>query len=284
LFHPLLNGCLGAKGGPDGHTNRWLGEAHNSPPPPKGFAALKVTKVDHYTDRLFAFRTERPASFRFRSGEFAMFGGKPLLRAYSIASPNWEDHLEFYSIKVPDGPLTSRLQLIKAGDQVLVRPKSVGTLVFDALTPGKRLFLFATGTGLAPFASVIRDPEVYEKFDSIYILHTCRETAELAYGKELVEHVLRHEFLGDLAAGKLHHISATTREPSQKMGRINHWIEDGRLAEFAGGVLTPETDRVMICGSMEMLQTLKNCCEVLGFDEGSNSKPGQFVIEKAFAG
>jgi ferredoxin/flavodoxin---NADP+ reductase len=263
-------------------------EAHNSPPPAKGFAALKVTKVDHYTDRLFAFRTERPASFRFRSGEFTMIGlmvgGKPLLRAYSIASPNWEDHLEFYSIKVPDGPLTSRLQLIQAGDQILVRPKSVGTLVFDALTPGKRLFLFATGTGLAPFASVIRDPEVYEKFDSVYLLHTCRETAELTYGKELVEHVLRHAFLGDLAAEKLHHISATTREPSQKMGRINHWIEDGRLAKFAGGVLTPETDRVMICGSMEMLQTLKNCCEVLGFDEGSNSKPGQFVIEKAFAG
>ena len=254
---------------------------------PKGFAALQVTEVKHYTDRLFAFRAERPAGFRFRSGEFAMIGleieGKPLVRAYSIASPNWEEHLEFYSIKVPDGPLTSRLQNIKVGDHILIRPKPVGTLVFDALLPGKRLFLFSTGTGIAPFASVIRDPEVYEKFDHIYLLHTCRDVAELDYGRALVQSVLDHEFLGEMAQSKLHHLPATTREPSENMGRINTWIDDGRLADFAGGALTPETDRVMICGSMAMLQTLKESCEALGFEERSNSRPGQFVIEKAFA-
>ncbi|WP_428651367.1 ferredoxin--NADP reductase [Roseibium sp.] len=255
---------------------------------PNGFAALRVSQVKHYTDRLFSFRTERPAGFRFRSGEFAMIGlnvdGKPLLRAYSIASPNWDDHLEFYSIKVPDGPLTSRLQHIEAGTQILIRPKPVGTLVFDALLPGKRLFLLSTGTGVAPFASIIRDPEVYEKFDHVHLLHTCRETAELTYGRELVHSVLNHALLGDLAAGQLHYLPATTRETSEHMGRINTWIEDGRLADFAGGALTPETDRVMICGSMAMLETLKDCCETLGFKEGSNSMPGQFVIEKAFTG
>jgi len=258
-----------------------------TPEAPKGFLALRVTQVRHYTDRLFAFRTERPASFRFRSGEFVMIGlmgdnGKPLLRAYSIASPNWEEHLEFYSIKVPDGPLTSRLQKIRERDHILIRPKPVGTLVFDALTPARRLFLFSTGTGIAPFASIIRDPEVYEKFESVYLFHTCRISDELAYGKELVQSVLEHEFLGELARGKLFHVPATTREFSPHMGRIGDWIEDGRLASFAGGSLTPATDRVMICGSLAMLETLKGKCEALGFAEGSNSTPGDFAIEKAF--
>ena len=253
----------------------------------KGFAALKVLSVQHYTDRLFAFKTERPSGFRFQSGEFAMIGlmndKKPLLRAYSVASPNWEDHLEFYSIKVPDGPLKSRLQNIQAGDHILIRPKPVGTLVFDALLPGKRLFLLSTGTGIAPFASVIRDPEVYEKFDQIFLLHTCREVEELQYGIDLVQSVHDNEFLGELAGGKLHHLPAATREDYKNTGRIDTWIKDGRLAKLAGGDLTPETDRVMICGSMAMLETLKEVCETLGFDEGSNSMPGQFVIEKAFA-
>lgn len=253
---------------------------------PKGYEALKVQEVTHHTDRLFAFKTERPAAFRFRSGEFAMIGlmvdGKPLVRAYSIASPNWEDHLEFYSIKVPDGPLTSRLQDIKVGDRILIRPKPVGTLVFDALLPGRRLFLMSTGTGIAPFASVIRDPEVYEKFDRVFLLHTCREAAELCYGLDLVASVRDHGILGDISEGKLFHLPTATREPYHNSGRINDWIMDGRLAAFAGGALTPETDRVMICGSMAMLETLKACCEGLSFDEGSNSKPGQYVIEKAF--
>ncbi|MFN3954337.1 MAG: ferredoxin--NADP reductase [Pararhodobacter sp.] len=256
---------------------------------PPGLDALRVLEVRHYTDTLFAFRTERPASFRFRSGEFAMIGlpgdnGKPLLRAYSIASPNWEEHLEFYSIKVPDGPLTSRLQTIGAGDHILIRPKPVGTLVFDALLPGRRLFLLSTGTGIAPFASIIRDPEVYEKFESVYLLHTCRTLAELDYGRDLVAQVKAHEFLGPLAEGRLHHLPTTTREASPQMGRIDALIADGRLAAFAGGALTPQHDRVMICGSMAMLETLKARCEQLGFEEGSNAHPGQFVIEKAFVG
>ena len=258
-----------------------------APALPKGFLALGVTRVTHFTDRLFSFRAERPASFRFRSGEFVMIGlmgenGKPLLRAYSIASPNWEEHLEFYSIKVPDGPLTARLKDIREGDHILIRPKPVGTLVFDALTPGRRLFLFSTGTGIAPFASIIRDPDAYEKFDEIYLFHTCRVARELTYGKALVQSVLDHEFLGELARGKLFHLPATTREYSPHMGRIGDWIEDGRLAIFAGGPLTPATDRVMICGSMAMLETLKTRCEALGFVEGSNSTPGDFAIEKAF--
>lgn len=254
---------------------------------PKGYATLRVKDVQHYTDRLFVFRTERPGGFRFRSGEFAMIGlmagNKPLLRAYSIASPNWEDHLEFYSIKVSDGPLTSRLQNVQPGEHILIRPKPVGTLVFDALLTGKRLFLFSTGTGIAPFASVIRDPEVYEKFDEIYLMQTCREVAELQYGIDLVAAVRAHALLGEMAEGKLHHIPTATREALDHTGRITQWIEDGRLAAFAGGELTPQTDRVMICGSMAMLESLKSACETFGFEEGSNSMPGQFVIEKAFA-
>jgi ferredoxin/flavodoxin---NADP+ reductase len=253
---------------------------------PKGLLSLEVTAVTHYTDNLFSFRTTRPSGFRFRSGEFVMIGlpgtEKPIMRAYSIASPVWDDELEFYSIKVPNGPLTSQLQKIVVGDHILMRPKPVGTLVLDALTPAKRLFLLSTGTGLAPFASIIRDPEVYEAFDAIYLLHTTRTVDELTYGKELVASVLNHEFLGELCSGKLFHLPTTTRENSLQMGRINVWIEDGRLAAFSGAPLSPKTDRVMICGSMDMLRTLKSACEKLGFVEGSNSSPGDFAIEKAF--
>ena len=265
-----------------------VGEARAATEVPKGFVTLDVQSVQHYTDRLFSFTTQRPAEFRFRSGEFAMIGlmidGKPLVRAYSIASPNWEEHLEFYPIKVPVGPLTSKLQNIQIGDQVLIRPKPVGTLVFDALLPGKRLLLLSTGTGIAPFASVIRDPEVYEKFDQVHLLHSCRDVAELQYGIDLMHSVQSHEDLGDLAYGKLHHHPSATRETYRNTGRIDDWINDGRLAQICGGDLTPDTDRVMICGSMAMLDTLKGLCEEHGFLEGSNSKPGQFVIEKAFAG
>lgn len=253
---------------------------------PKGVVGLKVLSVKHYTDRLFSFTTERPQSFRFRSGEFVMIGlmvdGKALVRAYSIASPSWDDELEFFSIKVPDGPLTSKLQNIKVGDQIVMRPKPVGTLVHDALLPGRRLFLFSTGTGIAPFASVIRDPETYEKFDRVILTHTTREVEELTYGIDLVAEVRSHEFLDELVEGKLEHLACTTRAQSENMGRITTWIEDGRLAEFAGGPLNPETDRVMICGSMDMLNSLKAICEEKGFIEGSNSSPGQYVIEKAF--
>jgi ferredoxin--NADP+ reductase len=245
-----------------------------------------VRNIRHWTDRTFSFACERPASFRFRSGEFVMIGllvnGKPLLRAYSIASPSWDEELEFYSIKVQDGPLTSRLQYIAEGDEIVMRPKPVGTLVHDALTPGKRLFLFSTGTGIAPFASTIRDPETYDKFDNVILTQTCRQVAELGYGHDLTARIRGDEMLCELVGDKLGYIATTTREDSPAMGRMTDWIRDGRLAEASGGPLNPETDRVMICGSMAMLQEHKALCLEAGMVEGSNSEPGQFVIEKAF--
>lgn len=252
----------------------------------RGMALLKVSNVRHWTDRTFSFNCERPQGFRFRSGEFAMIGlivdGKPLLRAYSIASPSWDDLLEFYSIKVEDGPLTSRLQHLREGDEIVMRPKPVGTLVHDALVPGKRLFLFSTGTGIAPFASIIRDPETYDKFEQVVLTHTCREVRELDYGYDLVARIRADDMLSEMVGDKLVHIATTTREESARMGRMTDWIRDGRLARETGAPLDPATDRVMICGSMAMLQDHKAICEQLGFVEGSNSEPGQFVIEKAF--
>ncbi len=252
----------------------------------RGIATLKVRNIRHWTDRTFSFDCDRPASFRFRSGEFVMIGlvvdGKPLVRAYSIASPSWDEELEFYSIKVADGPLTSRLQHLAEGDDIVMRPKPVGTLVHDALVPGRRLFLFSTGTGIAPFASIIRDPDTYEKFEQVILTHTCREVGELAYGHHLIAGIRSHEFLPEIVGDKLTHIATTTREPSPAMGRMTDWIRDGRLAAATGAPLDPSTDRVMICGSMAMLQDHKAICEELGFVEGSNSEPGQYVIEKAF--
>lgn len=252
----------------------------------RGMAQLKVSNIRHWTDRTFSFNCERPASFRFRSGEFAMIGlivdGKPLLRAYSIASPSWDDDLEFYSIKVQDGPLTSHLQHLAAGDQIVMRPKPVGTLVHDALLPGKRLFFFSTGTGIAPFASLIREPESYDRFDQVILTHTCRQVGELAYGYDLIDRIRSDEMLSEMVGDKLVHIATTTRENSPHMGRITDWIRDGRLARETGAPLDPATDRIMICGSMAMLQEHKAICEELGFKEGSNADPGQFVIEKAF--
>lgn len=248
-----------------------------------------VLETQHYTDKLFSFSLTRPAGFRFRSGEFIMIGlmgeKKPLLRAYSIASPAWDDKLDFYSIKVPDGPLTSRLQNIQVGDKVLLGKKPVGTLVLDALLPGKRLFMFSTGTGIAPFASLIRDPDVYENFDQVILTQTCRDVAELEYGKQLVQSVRDHEFLGELVEGKLVHITSVTREDYPLKGRITALLESGELFEHVqGGPLNPETDRVMICGSMDMTQDTKAMVESFGLKEGSNSAPADFVIEKAFVG
>jgi ferredoxin--NADP+ reductase len=252
----------------------------------RGMALLRVRNIRHWTDRTFSFNCDRPQGFRFRSGEFVMIGlmvdGKPLVRAYSICSPSWDEELEFYSIKVADGPLTSRLQHLAEGGEILLRPKPVGTLVHDALLPGRRLFLFATGTGIAPFASIVRDPETYDKFEQVILTHTCRDVAELGYGHDLVARIAGNELLTEMVAGKLTHLPTTTREPSADMGRMTDWIRDGRLAGAAGGPLDPATDRVMICGSMAMLQDHKALCEQRGFVEGSNSEPGQFVIEKAF--
>lgn len=248
-----------------------------------------VLSVRHYTDRMFAFRISRPGSFRFRSGEFVMIGlegpgGKPLLRAYSIASPSWDEELEFFSIKAPDGPLTSRLQLIRPGDKVLLGRKSTGTLVHDALTPGRRLYCFSTGTGLAPFASVIRDPETYERFEQVILTHTCREVGELTYGRELVERLPEDPLVGEFA-GRLRHYTTVTREPWPNQDRITTCIATGRLFDDLGvPPLDPSVDRVMVCGSMEMINDVKALVEKAGLREGSNAHPAEFVIEKAFVG
>lgn len=249
-----------------------------------------VLSVHHYTDRLFKFRITRPQSFRFRSGEFIMIGlpgenGKPILRAYSVASPNWDDTLEFYSIKVPDGPLTSKLQKIQPDDTVLLGRKPVGTLVHDALKPGKRVYMFSTGTGFAPFASLIRDPETYEKFDEVIVTHTCREVAELQYSQETVDTFLSDPDIGELGRGKLRLYQTCTREDFPNKGRPTDLIRSGKLFEDLGVPrINPETDRAMICGSIAMTKELKSLMEEHGLVEGSNAEPADFVIERAFVG
>ena len=254
--------------------------------------AQKVTSVQHWTDRLFSFRVTRPASLRFRSGEFVMIGllgdnGKPLLRAYSIASPSWDDELEFYSIKVQDGPLTSRLQHIQPGDEIILRPKPVGTLVHDALLPGKRIWFFATGTGFAPFASLLRDPQTYEDYDEVIITHTCREVGELEYGQRLIDEIRSDEMLGELLGedniAKLKYYPTTTREESPKMGRITDLIRSGEaFADLGVEPISPERDRAMICGNLAFNLELKEMLEEFGLEEGANSNPRHYVVEKAF--
>ena len=256
-------------------------------PVPPGVFAETVTSVAHYTDRLFKFRITRPRSFRFRSGEFVMIGlpnaERPVFRAYSISSPSWDEELEFFSIKVPDGPLTKHLQKIRPGDTILMRRKPTGTLVNDALLPGKRLYLFSTGTGIAPFASIIRDPETYEKFERVVLTHTCRLVAELKYGQELVAATLDDPLVGEEATGTLIHHPTTTREESASMGRITDLLVSGRLLNDLGlPELSKEHDRCMICGSMGLLKEMKGILEGVGFVEGSNSAPADFVVERAF--
>jgi ferredoxin--NADP+ reductase len=255
---------------------------------PGSVTLVDVVAVKHWTDRLFSFRVSRPDSFRFRSGEFVMLGlmvdGKPLLRAYSVASPAWDHELDFFSIKVKDGPLTSRLQTIQPGDQILLGKKPTGTLVLDALLPGKRLYLLSTGTGIAPFASIIRDPDTYERYEKVYLIHGCREVAELAYGEDLVRQTLEDPLVGEMVGDKLIHYTTTTREPHTHTGRITTLMENGTLfADLGTEPLDREHDRVMICGSMAMLQDTKALCENAGLREGSNADPGDYVIEKAFA-
>ena len=252
--------------------------------------AQTVTAVRHWTEQLFSFRVTRPRSLRFRSGEFVMIGlpgenGRPILRAYSIASPSWDEELEFYSIIVPDGPLTSQLRRIAPGDQIILRPKPVGTLVHDALTPGERLWLFATGTGIAPFASLVRDPETYERFGRVILTHTCRTVAELAYGHDLVARTMDDLLVGEDAREKLTHHPTTTREESAHMGRITDLLRSGQLFEDLGVPgIAPGTDRAMVCGSMGLNTDLKEILEGYGLAEGANSAPAEYVVEKAFVG
>lgn len=262
--------------------------------------AQTVTSVKHWTQDLFSFRVTRPASLRFRSGEFVMLGlmgdpdpvtgkQKPLLRAYSIASPAWDDELEFYSIKVQDGPLTSRLQHIQPGDEIILRPKPVGTLVHDALLPGKRIWFFATGTGFAPFASLLREPETYEKFEEVIVTHTCRDVADLEYGRTLIEDLksdeMMIELLGQDALDKIRYYPTTTREHSAKMGRITTLLQDGSVfADLGLDPINAEQDRAMVCGSLAFNKDITAVLESFGLQEGANSDPQTFVVEKAFVG
>ena len=251
------------------------------------FLEERVLSVHHWTDRLFSFTTTRDPALRFSNGHFTMLGlrveGKPLLRAYSIVSANYEDHLEFLSIKVPDGPLTSRLQHIQVGDTVIVGKKPTGTLLIDYLLPGKRLYLMGTGTGLAPFLSVVRDPETYEKFEEVVVVHGVREVAELAYHQLLNEDLAQHELLGEVVAGKLKYYPTVTREPFRNQGRMSDLIESGKLfTDLRVPPLDPAVDRVMLCGSPAMLRDMKRLLEERQFKEGNTTKPGDFVVERAF--
>lgn len=248
----------------------------------------QVRSVRHWNEHLFSFSITRPSSFRFRSGEFVMIGlqgeSRPLLRAYSIASPSYAEELEFLSIKVPDGPLTSRLQRIEPGDDVFLGRKPTGMLVADALLPGQRLFLLSTGTGLAPFLSLIRDPDIYDRFGQVVVVHSVRQVSDLAFRVDLESHLAGDPLVQDQALVQLSYLPTVTREPFRTQGRIATLMEDGRLFEAVTGPrrLDPATDRVMMCGSMAMIREFSARLTALGFDEGSNAKPGHFVIERAF--
>ena len=232
-----------------------------------------VLSVHHWTDRLFSFKTTRDPGLRFSNGHFTMIGllkenGKPLLRAYSIASANYEEHLEFLSIKVPDGPLTSKLQHIQVGDKIIVGKKPTGTLLIDYLLPAKNLYLMGTGTGLAPWMSLIRDPATYEKFEKVVVVHGVRQVNELAYRDYISKELPNDEVLGEVVNGNLLYYPTVTREPFERQGRIPDLIRSGQMAKELGlPQLNPETDRVMICGSPAMLRDLKHLCEELGFKD-----------------
>jgi len=251
-------------------------------------ATERVLDVHHWNDSLFSFTTTRDPGFRFVSGQFVMLGlevdGRPLMRAYSIASAHYEEHLEFFSIKVPDGPLTSRLQHIKAGDEVLVSRKPTGTLVLGDLKPGKRLYLLATGTGLAPFLSLIRDPETYERFDKVILCHGVRQVEDLAYADTIERELPAHEYLGEMVREKLIYYPSVSREPFRNTGRLTTAIETGRLTDAIGmPPLDPSEDRAMLCGSPSMLADTCALLDARGFAISPRTRePGDYVIERAF--
>jgi ferredoxin--NADP+ reductase len=273
-------------------------DATLSPAPAKAsaFHQLKVLWVRHWTDQLFSFALERPDDFRFRSGEFVIIGlpgeakdgvsGKPVLRAYSIAGPTWAEELEFLSIKVPDGPLTSRLQKIQPGDTVLMGRKPTGTLVLDALTGGEILYLIGTGTGLAPWLAVARDPETYQRFKRVVVCHTVRNVADLAYRDFLTHGIHDDPLVGDEARERLTYYPTVTREPFDTPGRITDRITSGALFADLGlpPGFSPDRDRVMLCGSMAMIKQAAALLETFGLKEGSNAEPGDYVLERAFVG
>ncbi|MCP1373333.1 ferredoxin--NADP reductase [Dyella lutea] len=251
-------------------------------------ATERVIDVHHWNDSLFSFRTTRDPGFRFDSGQFVMIGlevdGRPLMRAYSIASANWEEHLEFFSIKVPNGPLTSRLQHLKPGDEVIVSRKPTGTLVLNDLKPGKRLYLLSTGTGLAPFMSLVRDPETYERFDKVVVAHGVRETSDLAYGDYLQNELPQHEYLGEMVREKLIYYPSVSREAFINQGRITDAIVEGRMSQAIGlPPLDPAVDRAMLCGSQHMLDDTAAILDARGFQVSPRTRePGDYVIERAF--
>lgn len=247
----------------------------------------RVLSVHHWTDTLFSFKTTREPTFRYRNGEFTMIGikvdGKPLLRAYSLVSANYEETLEFFSIKVQDGPLTSRLQHLQVGDPIIVSRKATGTLVLDNLKEGRNLYLVGTGTGLAPFLSIIKDPETYERYERIVLLHGCRQVSELAYGEMINETLPQDEYVGELIREKLIYYPTVTREPFRNRGRVTDLITSGKLCADTGlADLEREHDRVMLCGSPQMLVDLRAVLDERGFIEGNHGEPGDYVIEKAF--
>lgn len=252
------------------------------------FNTERVLSVHHWNDTLFSFKTTRDPAFRFHNGHFVMIGleveGRPLMRAYSIASANYEEHLEFLSIKVQDGPLTSRLQHLKEGDELLVSRKPVGTLVLDDLLPGKNLYLFGTGTGLAPFMSIIKDPTVYERFEKVILVHGVRQVSEFAYKDFISEDLHEHEYLGDMIRNQLIYYPTATREPFRNQGRLTDLINSGKLFSDIGmPVMTPEHDRAMLCGSPHMLKDTCHILDAKGFIASPHTgTPGQYVIERAF--
>ena len=249
----------------------------------------KVTFVKHWTENLFSFRITRPKSFKFRSGEFVMIGllsnvNKPILRAYSICSPSWSEELEFYSIIVKDGPLTSKLKKIKIGDEIIMMPKSTGTLVLDALKPGKRLFLLSSGTGFAPFAALVREPETYERFESIIVTHTCRNITELSYSQNIIQECKSNELIKEFINDKLLSYHSTTRDSFIFNGRITELLSSNKLFDDLKINSISSDDRFMFCGSMGLNNDLKKIMLKNNFREGANNYPGEFVLEKAFVG
>jgi ferredoxin--NADP+ reductase len=252
------------------------------------FNEERVTDVHHWNETLFSFKTTRDPSFRFLSGQFTMIGmpvdGRPLLRAYSVASAAYDEQLEFFSIKVQDGPLTSRLQHLKVGDPIMVSRKPTGTLVLDNLLPGRNLYLLSTGTGLAPFLSLIKDPESYERFEKVIVVHGVRHIADLAYEDAITNVLHNDELIGEMVRDQLVYYPTVTREPFRNQGRITSLMESGKLYADVG--LPPankDDDRFMMCGSPRMIADIRAHLDGRDYVEGNHGEPGHFVIEKAFA-